>query len=55
MNYLITKAVIYYDDSKDNKSIIIPNQVVDDIKSYKADLKKLVKCDRIHLTFEEVE
>ena len=55
MNYLITKTVIYYDDSKDNKSIIIPNQVVSDIEKYKADLKMLVKCDRVYLTFEEVE
>ena len=55
MKYLITKAVIHYDESKDNKSIITPNQAVSDIEVYKSDLKRLVSCDRVYLTFEEVD
>ena len=55
MKYLITKAVIHYDEGKENKSTITPNQKVDNIEEYKASLKRLVKCDRVYLTFEEVE
>ena len=55
MKYLITKAVIYYDKSSDNNSSIIPNVVVESTEVYKSELKKLVNCDRIYLSFEEVD
>ncbi len=58
MKYLVNKAVIYYDesiDNKDNKSSISPNVVVDDIDKYKASLKDLINCDRIYLSYEEVD
>ena len=55
MKYLITKAVIYYDKSSDNNSSIIPNVVVESTEVYKEELKKLVKCDRVYLSFEEVD
>ena len=55
MKYLVNKAVIYYDESIDNKSSISPNVVVNDIDEYKASLKDLINCDRIYLTYEEVD
>lgn len=55
MKYLITKAVIYYDKSSDNNSSIIPNVVVESTEIYKEELKKLVNCDKVYLSFEEVE
>ena len=55
MKYLITKAVIYYDKSSDNNNSIIPNVVVESTEVYKEELKKLVKCDRIYLSHEEVD
>ena len=58
MKYLVNKAVIYYDesiDNKDNKSSISHNVVVDDIDEYKASLKYLINCDRIYLSYEEVD
>ena len=55
MKYLVNKAVIYYDESIDNKRSISPNVVVDDIDEYKASLKDLINCDRIYLSYEEVD
>ena len=55
MKYLITKAVIYYDKSSDNNSSIIPNVTVFSTEEYKEELKKLINCDRVYLSFEEVE
>ena len=55
MKYLVTKAVIYYDKGIDNKDSIIPNVIVDNTDVYKSELKKLIKCDRIYLSQEEVE
>ena len=55
MKYLITKAVIYYDKSSDNNSSIIPNVTVFSTEEYKEELKKLIKCDRVYLSFEGVE
>jgi len=55
MKYLITKAVIYYDKSSDNNSSIIPNVTVFSTEEYKEELKKLIKCDRVYLSFEEVD
>ena len=54
MKYLVKKAVIYY-DKIDNQSSISPNVVVDDIDEYKASLKDLINCDRIYLSYEEVD
>lgn len=55
MKYLITKAVIYYDKGIDNKDSIEPNVQVENTEVYKSELKKLVKCDRIYLSHEEVD
>ena len=55
MKHLITKAVIYYDEGIENKSIITPNQKVDNVEDYKKELKRLINFNRVYLTFEEVE
>lgn len=55
MKYVVTRAVIYYDGSQENKSVIYPNIKVDDVKEYKVKLKSLVVCDRIYLNFEECD
>jgi hypothetical protein len=54
MKYLVKKAVIYY-DKIDNQSSILPNVIIDDMDVYKASLKSLINCDRIYLTYEEVD